>query len=95
MFDARGTLRDPGRGEPAAERGRFDRVHELHLGRVRRDVEARPEPDLHDRAAQTRAGAVAEPLHVGATAHLVDDPREDLLAVDTHHPSRSSLVSTA
>lgn len=64
--------------------GRLDRVHESDLGRVRRDVQARTEPDLDDGAGETRTRAVTEPLHVGAAAHPVDDTREDLLAVDAH-----------
>ena len=83
-LDRHGGRRDSGLAEPPAGIARLDCGDRRHRSRVRPDVEARPESDLHDPPGQRCADAVTQRVQRGHSARARDDPRQDAVRVEAH-----------
>ena len=86
----RGGPHPLGRQLPA-EVGRLDGRDPRHGARVEGDVEARAEADLDDLAREPGAHPLAQRGRRLHPARDVDDPRQDLVAVDAHRATVSPI----
>ena len=78
VLDAQVGRADPGGGEASRDRRRLDREDNVHLGRVAAEVEAGPEADLDDAAAQAGERLPPEPSEPLAAEQEMGRARDDL-----------------
>jgi hypothetical protein len=81
--------RHPLRGQAPPDVGRLDRGDAGDGLRVERDVEPRAEAELDDLAFEASTDAASQRVVGLHPACGVDDPREDLLAVESHRSMMS------
>ncbi len=89
VLDGNGRGCDSWHRNLAGSQCRLNGVDEFDLGRVARNIEARPKSDFQNRSRQTSGNCVAALLHGRCAAHLVDEAGNDVRAVETHELDRS------
>ena len=93
VLDWHRALADSPLGQPPGRRRRLDGQHHLHLGRIVRDVEPRPEPDLDHPPRQPVDRLRPPAVHPGGTAHQLDHAGHDVLPVHTHRPDATAWLA--